>query len=727
MGVLRRLSSRTLMQRIAAPHLRIAATVSLATVILLAGFVVDPAIGASGELRCAGRPATIIVTGRAGSGTTGPDAIVVRNIHGATVQARGGNDVICGGPGPDRLVGGSGVDRFWVGRGDRTDATAGETLNGRRKIVDAVPRSGTRVLAPSGATSLTGDPHGVQRLSLSRDQEPPRRGAVIVMPAARRFPTGLVGRVVDVRRGAGGRAAVFTEPAALSEAYRKFKVDLAGSFSDLSAHDGTLARAAAAKGRWKCDRGDAVAPDFNFDLSAIRVDASLDANVLSPYFTFSLTGAPKPNIRLDVSGRTKCTSTLPGVTKNVGPIVLSFRPQMIIQASGRMHFAYLWRPYFAYTFARGRNLDQDDRLFTSSGNLEFDGSADAHASLELKLEISVGGRVGVGGTLTPHLDGRAAARLAPPPPAACASLTGAVDYALYAFADVFVRHWTFNIKRGTFLNQPLYDHCVASGPQPGSDAGGGSAGGSGGTGGTGGTGGPGANGGTGGPGGAGSSPINYDHVTALETPGGPVGYRFDIAGPGCAARDDEVAQIDVRSAPNAYRRSSYGNVSELPRWRVDWFIDNSLGLGRHTAKVSCLGVNRQTGDERTIWQEPLDYTVTGEARPTQVLSSSATSHTVTFASGASEGSNPCPAIDGMVASSLSLFAGFADVAGGQSESGNEVQLPIHSTSVSRAIPAYVSGGATSRGGYVRCRYARVDGQPGYSDFDFLPVAYRVDP
>jgi len=111
--------------------------------------------------KCFGKKATLVVRGGKARGSQGPDVIVVRGKAGAKVNARGGNDLICGGPGPDvlkggpghdrikggsgedrlvagpgrdRLRGGPGVDRFFTGRGGAriADAQPGEFINGRQ-------------------------------------------------------------------------------------------------------------------------------------------------------------------------------------------------------------------------------------------------------------------------------------------------------------------------------------------------------------------------------------------------------------------------------------------------------------------------------------------------------------------------------------------------------------------------------------------------------------------
>jgi alpha-tubulin suppressor-like RCC1 family protein len=219
---------------------------------------------------------------------------------------------------------------------------------------------------------------------------------------------------------------------------------------------------------------------------------------------------------LKASGQVHCTSNFKRVTKRIwGPLFVSFQPTVTLDADGAVTMNYTWRPFFSYEFARGRHLDRDNRIFNSHGTLELFGQVHAKARLSVDVQVSLAGRAGLGGTLGPHVDATATAHASPPPSQACLTATGAVSYDLYAFADIFVKHWTFDITKGDFLQRQLFNGCT--------NTGGGGAGGGGGGGGGGGPGGGAGGGGSGGGGGGGapadSIKTSYYNTCAILTNG----------------------------------------------------------------------------------------------------------------------------------------------------------------------------------------------------------------
>ncbi|MDP1795611.1 MAG: hypothetical protein Q8K63_15850 [Acidimicrobiales bacterium] len=442
--------------------------------------------------RCRGHVATIIVKAGTGKGTAKRDVIVVTNRKGARVWAGAGNDVVCGGSGRDTLFGqrgdddlnggrgrdslrgGAGVDSFQTTPSDTTDVRAGETINGKRKVVLAVLRRNARKLSSSQTLAVTGSPEQSQTVTLARNAPVAKVGMVLVLPPGARSSTGLLGRVTQVRRLAGGSTRVTTQPATLDEAYSKFQVAFKSTLEQ-------FARAGlrrAAMSRFSCDGTGGVARDVDIDLSKVQIEAELDANVVSPYFSFFLFANPRLTLALNTTGAVKCRTRFDPVRRSIPgtPIVLSVEPEITLEATGTLDFSYAWRPQFSYSFARGRGQDRDERGFQSAGEIDLAGSADARGGLAVNLEMSVAGRAGLRGDIEPHLDGHAETRLSPSPATACARLTGAIDYQLYAFADAFVRRWSFDIARGTFLQRTLFDRCTPVEGGAGSDAGSGGAG-----------------------------------------------------------------------------------------------------------------------------------------------------------------------------------------------------------------------------------------------------------
>jgi streptogramin lyase len=440
--------------------------------------------------KCRGQAATIVVTGRHARGTVHRDVIVVTNPRGARVDAGAGDDVVCGGPGTDRLSGGRGDDRL-VGRGSdvlrggpgrdtfttkgrhvRTDLALGESLNGRRRTIESTMRvrATTRVRTAGEVRSLRGKPGETQRVVLERGVGAPPIGGSLVIPVSAEHPVGLLGRVTAVRKLRRGKTKVITKPTTLDQAYRKFKISVRGTLADFDTKiraSRSRARAAAdlRRAKFTCDVSGSAPRTFDLDMSKFSISAELDARLLDPFISFSVLANPKLDLGFEPSGKIHCESNFKRVYRPAGPLLLSFKPTVTLDASGKLSLHYTWRPFFSYTFQRGRHLDRDDREFRNLGELELTGNARASTRLAVNVEALAGGVPGLGGTIGPHVDGNATARLVPPPPQACLTAAGAVSYGLYAVANVFVRRWTFDLAKGEFLHRQLYDRCVG-GPYP---------------------------------------------------------------------------------------------------------------------------------------------------------------------------------------------------------------------------------------------------------------------
>ena len=420
-------------------------------------------------------------------GSSGADVIVVMNRRGARVNGRGGDDRICGGRGRDRLVGGPGsdqltgsgrdvlvgdrgVDSFRTrGRRVRTDATAGESINGRLKQLDAKLRRGAVAPGSRYILSVAELSGGRKRIILRRGASLPKLRGVLVVNAGGKGGQGVVGRVLSKRSLSRRRTQLVVKSVPLSEAFSRFRASLSGSFAGLArAQRRGSARISAAPliarvlARVSCSGGVSVRP-FEVDLGSFSYDLDLDANVLSPYLSIFVLGSPTMDLGLNGSANGSCTGTLRRIRKNVGPVVVEFEPKVVISASGRVNLGYRWNPFFSYHLVRGRGQDRDDRRFDSRGAPNVSGQGRAEAKLALDLSAEVGGQQGLYGSISPRVTADASVRLSPAPARACARANAAVDYDLVARASVFLKRWSWGIANGSFLNRTLLDRCTTSG------------------------------------------------------------------------------------------------------------------------------------------------------------------------------------------------------------------------------------------------------------------------
>jgi hypothetical protein len=387
-------------------------------------------------------------------GSGGPD--LIRTGAGTdTVYAEAGDDLLDGGPGRDRLLGGQGFDSFRTTRGDRTDATAGDRLNGKRRKLDAALRPGVRQLPPSAVSSIDTTADGRQTVQLRASSPAPSQGSVLVVNATA-TSGGALGRVASSRETVAGGLEVVLTPVPLSDAYSRLRVDF---------RDSSTARSAGFSGmedgRFRCQKTVGLVRDVRIDLSKFSLDGYLDADPRSPYLSLDFKARPTIGLSAELSAGTTCVSKLKKFSRNIPstPLFVSFQPIITIRADGKLKLSYDWTPFIAYGFSVGRNQDRNDRTYRNSGKLDIAGTANASAALDVNVGLSVAERLGITGTVTPHIDGALKVVLAPPPAQACARVTAAADWKLVGYADAFVRNWKWQIAQGTFFKNTLLDRC----------------------------------------------------------------------------------------------------------------------------------------------------------------------------------------------------------------------------------------------------------------------------
>ncbi len=311
--------------------------------------------------------------------------------------------------------------------------------------------------------STTGDPSATQTVGLARGAPAPPIGGVLLVDPSAAAPEGVLGVVTSSHRLADGTAVLTTRPAALSEAFSAFSASFGGTLAELSSPRGTGARAADAA-TFTCDSHGTITHTFDVSLSDFDVSGQLEATVIAPFIELSVWAAPRVTLAVTASGSTHCESHFKPITRQLrGPLFISLQPTVTLDADGSVTMTYTWHPFFLYQFSRGQHNDHDTRELINRGTPALSAQVHAKAQVELAVELSVAKRVGIGGSLGPHVDATATARLIPPPAQACLDATAAVHYGLYVFADVFVRHWTFDLATGDFLKRTIFDGCTTTG------------------------------------------------------------------------------------------------------------------------------------------------------------------------------------------------------------------------------------------------------------------------
>jgi hypothetical protein len=383
-------------------------------------------------------------------------------------------------------------------------------------VVRSVLRKSSVRPSASAVVSVSGSPNGTQTIVLSRGARTPTVGGVLVLSASPKAPAGLLGVVTGIQHLAGGETRLTTTPATLDQAYSTFHVHVDTGVGELLAGAaGTATAHAAAGGQadplFNCDSSAGHSVSTHVDLSKLHVVLDVqDIPPLPPSIQFLVTGTPSFKLDLEFSGKIGCTAeaTIPIPIADTG-LVVDIGPHFEFNADAKLGAHFTWEPQITFGFVRGPGTGTETHYFHSSGSVSFTGEANLELYFALKADITLAGRLGIGGTFGPDFTGHVESQTATQN--TCLTVDGALRADLTAFAHVLFKNFTFQLGSWTFGTTQLYHGCT--------NASGGS-GGSGGSG-SGGTGGSSGSGGSGGGGGATATQVaaGAAHTCALLTGG----------------------------------------------------------------------------------------------------------------------------------------------------------------------------------------------------------------
>ncbi len=328
----------------------------------------------------------------------------------------------------------------------------------------------------------------------------PRIGGVLVIAASSR-DDGLLGRVVARKSLSGGRVAVTTVPTTIDKAYSVFKVEFAGTIAELERTGGAgisslpAARASGflgllkgRAGKFSCTRNalDTKHPDpikIDVDFSSAHVDGSADLNIANPAIAFNLVARPTIDVSAKFATGGSCKVDFPAAHIPMGttPLVLVIGPYLKADATASVSAQYHLDTRVNLGFVRSkRGSNADARVFKVEGTPTISGSGKLIAGLGLSAQMTLGGRVGVGGEIGPQASVEARSTTGSAGVSTCVTGTSALRVGLAATADVFVAKWSFTLAQGTFFERTWFHQCVPAGGPGGSPESGGGGGGSGG-------------------------------------------------------------------------------------------------------------------------------------------------------------------------------------------------------------------------------------------------------
>jgi hypothetical protein len=473
-----------------------------------------------------GHTVTVPVAGQAGVPASGAGAVAL-TAQTMPGQAAGSVTVSAGGAGQPAVPslswaahhGASGLVVSQLGSGGTVAvhnssaypatvilAAAGYWLSGGRVVSDITAKPTTVTLTGSDITAVAGDPAGTQTVTLAAGVPVPPVGRVLVAPISATTPAGLLGTVTAVSGGADGTSVVTLSPATLDQAYSTFDVSTSQAVteSDVVQASGNAAgqaqttsatqlpaTATVAAARdladqasdpgydlsntaFSCD-GSGAGPTMSLsaDLSKMSVDLSLDANPEAPDIHFLITADPVFDINFGFTGTVTCKLSAARFLEIQIPIpatpglVVDIYPVVTLSAGGQASIQFQWAPRAAVGFDKAPGIDSEVHAFGSSGSVGINATAGADLFLGFEADLTLAGRVGVGGDLGPDLSATYDAGTG------CVTVDGALKADLSASANVFVKSWTFALATGTFAARQLYSKCggsASTSPSPSSTA-----------------------------------------------------------------------------------------------------------------------------------------------------------------------------------------------------------------------------------------------------------------
>jgi len=348
---------------------------------------------------------------------------------------------------------------------------------GSQTIIRATPRPTTVRPTPSAVVAVSGNPADHQTVVLAAGTPPPTVGAAIVVARSGAAPNGLLGLINSATTRPDGRVVVTTRPATLSQAYTSFYAHVDGTLgqlTDQTASDEVQSAATSkpvkiAKTPFKCkdrDFNNSITED-DIDLSSMRVKATVDASKTNPSLSFEISGQPTLNFGFDFSGSMTCTASAKLAPIPLGDtgLELQLGPEFTLSSSGKAGFDLTWRPSIDYGFVRSAHGGSSDtHTFVSHGvNVTVTGQASAKLSLALVATLSLGGRIGVTGTIGPEITGTATAKTNPA--STCETISGDFAATLAVFWN-FLGKWEYKLPTLQFGNTTLLQDPPKCSPGP---------------------------------------------------------------------------------------------------------------------------------------------------------------------------------------------------------------------------------------------------------------------
>ncbi|HEX6688504.1 MAG TPA: hypothetical protein VF085_07545 [Solirubrobacterales bacterium] len=298
------------------------------------------------------------------------------------------------------------------------------------------------------------------RVLLQAGATPPTVGDPLVVPVSAAAPDGVLGIVTAVKSAPGDRLIAVTRPATLDQAYSQLRIQLPDA---TLAELGAIPSASASAGKLFTCTGSGPAPNFDIasDFSKLKPQFTLDIGRPEIFFLLSGTAELGVDLSSKASASCKYTGNAKFVIPIAGtPVVITIKPSLNGSLSGEIGAGFTWSPRIALGMQKGPGVDQSFHTFNKGviGSPSFHGSAQAKMFLGVSVGVSVAERAGVEGTAGPQVSAGVKAN----GDSVCLDADASLHADLNAYADVFIKRWSFTIAKGDFGHLQLLHVCKAA-------------------------------------------------------------------------------------------------------------------------------------------------------------------------------------------------------------------------------------------------------------------------
>jgi hypothetical protein len=332
-------------------------------------------------------------------------------------------------------------------------AVALVACKGHTTVVKDQFAPGTSHPNPTAVRGVIRQPGGRLDVLLSGPVSPrPTAHHAIVIPPSPHAPQGVIGMVDTATPTPHHGFLVITSPATLDQAYTSFDAEIDAPIDELvpqHAAGGKLTEGRLARGplgeilpvSLTCNASQTPTIKVNLNLSSVDLDFDVaDITKKTRSIGFGIDGTPSFELTTTLPPEARCEgrARLRIPVAHTG-LFVHLDPEFTVTTHGRLESTLSWRPKISYGFATGKSAAPYSNKFNASGgSVTLVGDAGATFKLLLDAQITLAGRVGIGGAIGPiitaHFTGQA-------DQSTCLETQATFEARLKGHVNVFFKHF----------------------------------------------------------------------------------------------------------------------------------------------------------------------------------------------------------------------------------------------------------------------------------------------